>query len=97
MSHITCRLTAKNRYQLRNSTIGNRVWATFTFFALIKACSVLNFSGSAVRSCVVFTGLFVCVASGVSLTGVTHGLSSMALTVVAIVSLLHFSIYVQSC
>jgi len=42
-------------------------------------------------------GLFVCVASGVSLTGVTHGLSSMALTVVAIVSLLHFSIYVQSC
>ena len=28
MTHITCRLTAKNRDQLRN-TLGNRVWATF--------------------------------------------------------------------
>jgi len=25
-------LTAKNRYQRRNPTLGNRVWATFTFF-----------------------------------------------------------------
>jgi len=25
------RLTAKNRDQLRNPTLGNRVWATFTF------------------------------------------------------------------
>ena len=25
MTHATCRLTAKNRYQLRNPTIGNRV------------------------------------------------------------------------
>jgi len=32
MTHITCRLTTKNRYQLRNPTLGNRVWATFTFF-----------------------------------------------------------------
>jgi len=31
MTHVTCRLTAKNRDQLRNSTLGNRVWATFTF------------------------------------------------------------------
>jgi len=30
MTHVTCRLTAKNRDQLRNPTIGNRVWATFT-------------------------------------------------------------------
>jgi len=30
MTHVTCRLTAKNRDQLRNSTLGNRVWATFT-------------------------------------------------------------------
>ena len=29
---ITCRLTAKNRDQLRNPTLGNRVWASFTFF-----------------------------------------------------------------
>jgi len=34
MTHVTCRLTAKNRDQLRNSTLGNRVWATFTFFTL---------------------------------------------------------------
>jgi len=31
MTHITCRLTAKNRDQLRNPTLGNRVWAAFTF------------------------------------------------------------------
>jgi len=30
--HITCRLTAKNRDQLRNPTLCNRVWATFTFY-----------------------------------------------------------------
>ena len=32
MTHVTRRLTAKNRDQLRNPTLGNRVWATFTFF-----------------------------------------------------------------
>ena len=34
MIHVTCRLTAKNRDQLRNPTLGNRVWATFTFSGL---------------------------------------------------------------
>ena len=29
---VTCRLTAENRDQLRNPTLGNRVWTTFTFF-----------------------------------------------------------------
>ena len=29
MTHVTCRLTAKNRDQLRNPSLGNRVWATF--------------------------------------------------------------------
>jgi len=29
MTHVTCRLTAKNRDQLRNSTLGSRVLATF--------------------------------------------------------------------
>ena len=29
MIHITCRLTAKNRDQLRKPTLGNRVWAAF--------------------------------------------------------------------
>ena len=33
MTHITCRLTAKNWDQLRSHTLGNRVWATFTFLA----------------------------------------------------------------
>jgi len=32
MTHVTCRLTARNQNQLRNPTLGNRVWATFTFF-----------------------------------------------------------------
>jgi len=32
MTHVTCRLTAKNRDQLWNTTLGIRVWATFTFF-----------------------------------------------------------------
>ena len=36
MTHITCRLTAKNRDQLRNPTLGNRVWATFTFFINVR-------------------------------------------------------------
>jgi len=31
MTHVTCRLNAKDRDQLRNPTLGNRVWATFTF------------------------------------------------------------------
>jgi len=29
MTHVTCMLTAANRDQLRNPTLGNRVWATF--------------------------------------------------------------------
>jgi len=34
MTHATCRLTAKNRDQLRNPTLGIRVWAIFTFYPL---------------------------------------------------------------
>jgi len=34
MTHVTCRLTAENRDQLRNPTLGNRLWATFTFLFL---------------------------------------------------------------
>jgi len=30
MTHVTCRLTAKNRDQLRNARLSNRVCATFT-------------------------------------------------------------------
>ena len=31
MTYVTCRLTAKNRDQLRNPTLANRVWATFYY------------------------------------------------------------------
>ena len=37
MTHVTCKLTAKNRDQLRNSTLGNRVSAAFSFFYLCPA------------------------------------------------------------
>ena len=36
MTRITHRLTAKNRDQLQNSTLGNRVWATFRFASIIN-------------------------------------------------------------
>jgi len=32
MTHVTCRLTAKNRDQLRNPRLGSRVWVSFTFY-----------------------------------------------------------------
>jgi len=38
MTHVTCRLTAKNRDQLQNSTLGSRVWATSTFLLLRYCC-----------------------------------------------------------
>ena len=31
MTQVTCRLTVKKRNQLRDPTLGNRVWAIFTF------------------------------------------------------------------
>jgi len=31
MTHVICRLTAKSYDYLRNPTLGNRVWAAFTF------------------------------------------------------------------
>ena len=42
MTHITCRLTAKNRDQLRNPTLDNRARATFTFLLLHKAMTERN-------------------------------------------------------
>ena len=35
MTHVTCRLTAKNGDQLRNPTLGNRAWASFTVFTVL--------------------------------------------------------------
>jgi len=40
MTHVTCRLTAKNRDQLRNPTLGNRVLATFTFYMIFTKLRV---------------------------------------------------------
>ena len=44
MTHVTCSLTAKNRDQLRNPMLGNRVWATFTFY--MPDIPVLHVEGS---------------------------------------------------
>jgi len=41
MTHVTCRLTVKNRDQLRNPTLGNRVWATF-LPCMLFSCTVEN-------------------------------------------------------
>ena len=60
MIHVTCRLTAKNRDQLRNPTLGNRVWSTFlrlqieahwpfVFFALYKCTYLLSFVRCSMR------------------------------------------------
>jgi len=44
MTHFTCRLTAKNRDQLRDPTLSNRVRATFTFNngLLLEQATVIN-------------------------------------------------------
>jgi len=42
MTHLTCRLTAKNRDQLRNPTLGNRVWATFTFLGSMYIIIIID-------------------------------------------------------
>jgi len=40
MTHVTCRLTAKNRNQLRNPALGNRVGATFSMVPRAARTSV---------------------------------------------------------
>ena len=42
MTHVTCRLTAKNRDQLRKPTLCNRVWATF--LPCIYSCRLLAYT-----------------------------------------------------
>jgi len=42
VTHITCRLIAKNRDQLRNPTLGNRVRATFTLLLISQFVWVKN-------------------------------------------------------
>ena len=38
MTHVTCRLTTKNRDQLRNPTLGSRVWATLPLYIATADC-----------------------------------------------------------
>jgi len=47
-THVTCRLTAKNRDQLRNPTLGYRVCAAFTFTdcACCQCSSVTTLHGA---------------------------------------------------
>ena len=40
MTDVTCRLTAKNRNQLRNRTLGSRVWASFASYCVAGAGDV---------------------------------------------------------
>ena len=59
MTHVICRLTAKNRDQLRNPTLGSGVWATLTFLLYsADTCTLLSadvrtldaFHGNSTRS-----------------------------------------------
>ena len=60
MTHITCRLTVKNWDQLRNSTLGSRVWATFTLFCypVLGSSHAAANAGSATLSAYVSLLLF---------------------------------------
>ena len=40
MTHVTCRLAAKNRDRLRNPTLCDRVRSTFTFTSQPAACGL---------------------------------------------------------
>ena len=53
MNHVTYRLTAKNRDQLRNPTLGNRVWTTF------NACCMFATGPSLAVDTACATGLYV--------------------------------------
>ena len=41
MTHATCRLTAKNRDQLRNRALGCRVWVTFLPLCVVQVIKML--------------------------------------------------------
>ena len=42
-SHVTCRLTAKNRDQLQNPMLDDQAQATFTFWVQDNACDTSVF------------------------------------------------------
>ena len=58
MTHVTCRLTAENRDQLQNHTLGDRVWSTFLLYEtvtltacvpVIRVTRIDRFSRAALR------------------------------------------------
>ena len=59
MTHVTCRLTAKHLDELRNPTLGNRAWATITFFTYY----LLTFRLQAAHCAIYKLGLGVHVAA----------------------------------
>jgi len=60
MTHVTCRLTAKNWDKLGNPTLGYRAWATFFNVWLVADLSVVFLSVDC-GSVSGFVCLFVCV------------------------------------
>ena len=81
MTHVTCRLTAKNRDQLRNHTLGNRVWATFTFLlSLYGGCEGIATEGV---GCVL-AGMF---GSGIPMTTFSNNIAIIAVTRVSCIAL----------
>ena len=67
MTHVACRLTAKNRDQLRNPTLSSRVWVTITFL-ISDATSGYQYCSSSLLvqamkrpSCNTFAVIVVCV------------------------------------
>jgi len=56
MTHVTYRLTATNRDQLRNPTLGNRVRAAFTEVYKLTSPPPEENSASRVTTCTQFDG-----------------------------------------
>ena len=63
-------LTAKNRDQLRNPTLGNRVWATFTFLARTP-CNARIFGDRSLCNSRAFGALFALYSAAAAVVAVT--------------------------
>jgi len=56
MTHVTCRLTARNRDQLRNPTLCNRGWTNFFYYLnnytlAVSALQLMKYGTPSVRVC----------------------------------------------
>jgi len=77
MTHVSCRQTAKNRDQLRNPTLGNRVRATFSASGLVLAVWVVAAFLSSSRSSETRGSLSTWLTSAVWVSGVAGAMSSL--------------------